>query len=42
MLDNVIDQLKFLGPKGFLQSTLTYAIRENHDLWAKGFGLLEN
>ena len=39
LLDNVIDQLQFLGPEGFLQSTFSYFIKENHDLWAKGFAL---
>lgn len=40
LLDNVIDQLKFLGPEGFKQATLTYTIREKHDLWSKGFNKL--
>lgn len=39
LFDNVIDQLQFLGPEGFLQSTFSYFIKENHDLWAKGFSL---
>ncbi|AGO11947.1 AaceriAGR268Wp [[Ashbya] aceris (nom. inval.)] len=36
LLDDVIDQLNFLGPEGFANRTLTYPIGENHDLWDRG------
>ncbi|KAH3668679.1 hypothetical protein OGAPHI_002433 [Ogataea philodendri] len=36
LLEEVIDNLRFLGPKGYQQRTLTYAINESHKLWELG------
>ncbi|KAH3672349.1 hypothetical protein WICMUC_004321 [Wickerhamomyces mucosus] len=37
LLEDIIEQLDFLGEKGFAQKTIPYIIGENHDLWKKGF-----
>lgn len=34
LLNDVIDDLGFLGKKGYSQKTLTYTLGENHKLWA--------
>ncbi|SCW00627.1 LAFE_0C08394g1_1 [Lachancea fermentati] len=36
LLEDVIEQLRFLGEKGFMNRTISYVIGENHDLWKKG------
>lgn len=36
LIDNVIEQLKFLGPEGFQNMTLSYLIGEGHQLWKNG------
>lgn len=36
LLDDVIESLNHLGPKGFMNKTITYVIGENHDLWERG------
>lgn len=33
LLDEIIDNLKFLGSEGYLKRTLTYALNEQSDLW---------
>jgi m7GpppX diphosphatase len=35
LLDNVIDQLRYLGSDGFRSATLSYVIGEGHDLWKR-------
>lgn len=34
LLDEVIDNLGFLGEKGYSQKTLSYTVGENHKLWS--------
>lgn len=36
LLDDVIEDLKYLGPNGYMNKTLAYVIGDNHDLWKKG------
>lgn len=36
LLDDIIEQLKYLGEDGFMARTITYVIGENHDLWRRG------
>lgn len=36
LLDDVIENLNYLGPNGYQDKTITYVIGENHDLWRKG------
>ncbi|ODQ82280.1 hypothetical protein BABINDRAFT_158907 [Babjeviella inositovora NRRL Y-12698] len=36
LLEDVIEQLKYLGPDGFANKTIGYVIGENHDLWRAG------
>ncbi|KAH3681522.1 hypothetical protein WICPIJ_007503 [Wickerhamomyces pijperi] len=36
LLEDVIEQLSFLGEKGFKNRTISYVIGENHDLWKLG------
>jgi m7GpppX diphosphatase len=36
LLEDVIDQLEFLGEEGFKKRTITYVIGDNHDLWKSG------
>ncbi|EDO15551.1 hypothetical protein Kpol_1042p10 [Vanderwaltozyma polyspora DSM 70294] len=36
LLDEIIDNLNFLGPNGYQDKTLTYVIGENTDLWKRG------
>lgn len=36
LVEDIIDSLKFLGPKGYKARTLSYVIGENHDLWGLG------
>ncbi|CAR28113.1 ZYRO0D14146p [Zygosaccharomyces rouxii] len=36
LLDDVIENLKYLGPNGYMNKTLTYVIGDNHDLWGRG------
>jgi len=36
LIDDAIELLNYLGPKGFMNKTLTYVIGENHDLWKRG------
>lgn len=36
LLEDIIEQLDFLGPEGFMGRTLTYVLGENHDLWNRG------
>lgn len=36
LLEDVIEQLSFLGPDGFKNRTISYVIGENHDLWKLG------
>lgn len=33
LLDNVMDQLQFLGAEGMAKTTMTYFIGQGHDLW---------
>ena len=36
LLDDIIDNLSFLGEQGFSQRTLSYQIKDTHDLWSLG------
>ncbi|ODV85014.1 hypothetical protein CANARDRAFT_28738 [[Candida] arabinofermentans NRRL YB-2248] len=36
LLQEVIDNLRFLGEKGYSQKTMTYVMNENHKLWELG------
>ncbi|CCH62003.1 hypothetical protein TBLA_0G00540 [Henningerozyma blattae CBS 6284] len=36
LLDDIIDNLDFLGPNGYLDKTLTYVIGEDNELWKGG------
>ncbi|SCU88947.1 LAFA_0E15412g1_1 [Lachancea sp. 'fantastica'] len=36
LLEEVIEQLNFLGEDGFAGRTITYVLGENHDLWNRG------
>ncbi|SCU84178.1 LAMI_0C06546g1_1 [Lachancea mirantina] len=36
LLEDVIEQLNFLGQAGFRNKTITYILGENHDLWGRG------
>ncbi|GCE97936.1 5'-(N(7)-methyl 5'-triphosphoguanosine)-(mRNA) diphosphatase [Zygosaccharomyces mellis] len=36
LLDDLIENLKYLGPRGYMNRTLTYVIGDNHDLWERG------
>lgn len=36
LLDDIIEQLNYLGPDGFMNKTITYVLGENHDLWKNG------
>lgn len=36
LLDDIIENLNYLGPQGFMNKTLSYIIGTNHDLWARG------
>ncbi|CAL9727802.1 m7GpppX diphosphatase [Monosporozyma unispora] len=36
LVEDVIESLNYLGPKGFEARTLNYVIGENHDLWKRG------
>ncbi|CCH41905.1 hypothetical protein BN7_1444 [Wickerhamomyces ciferrii] len=36
LLEDVIEQLNYLGPKGFSNKTISYVIGENHPLWVNG------
>lgn len=36
LLDDVIDNLDFLGPNGYMDKTLSYVIGEDHELWKRG------
>lgn len=38
-LEDVIENLNYLGPDGFLNKTLSYIIGTNHDLWERGLKL---
>ena len=33
LLEDIIEMLNYLGPEGYMNKTITYAIGENHDLW---------
>lgn len=33
LLEDIIEQLQWLGEKGFKKKTITYVLGENHDLW---------
>lgn len=35
LLDDVIDNLDFLGPEGYAKKNITYVLGENHPLWEK-------
>ncbi|CAI7243836.1 BBT_collapsed_G0037930.mRNA.1.CDS.1 [Saccharomyces cerevisiae] len=36
LLEDIIEMLNYLGPEGYMNKTITYAIGENHDLWKRG------
>ncbi|CAR25269.1 5'-(N(7)-methyl 5'-triphosphoguanosine)-(mRNA) diphosphatase [Lachancea thermotolerans CBS 6340] len=36
LLEDIIEQLNFLGSEGFMGRTITYVLGENHDLWKRG------
>lgn len=36
LLEDIIEMLNYLGPEGYMNKTITYAIGENHDLWRRG------
>ncbi|SCU90596.1 LADA_0F05182g1_1 [Lachancea dasiensis] len=36
LLEDIIEQLNFLGDEGFAGRTITYILGENHDLWKLG------
>lgn len=36
LIEDVIEDLNYLGPDGFMRKTMTYVIGENHDLWKSG------
>ncbi|OWB63194.1 hypothetical protein B5S29_g4154 [[Candida] boidinii] len=36
LLSDIIENLKFLGPKGYLNRSITYGLNDNHDLWELG------
>lgn len=36
LLEDIIENLKYLGPEGYMNKTLTYVIGDNHDLWGRG------
>lgn len=37
LLEDIIDELNYLGPEGYMRKNITYVIRENHELWRSGF-----
>lgn len=36
LLSDIIENLRFLGPKGYLNRSITYGLNDNHDLWELG------
>lgn len=36
LIEDVIENLKYMGPEGYMNRTMTYVIGENHDLWKRG------
>lgn len=42
LVEDVIEQLNYLGPEGFKNKTITYVLGENHDLWEKGLKKAQN
>jgi len=42
LVDDVIEQLSYLGPEGFKQKTITFIIGEESDLWRQVYSKLNN
>lgn len=36
LIEDVIENLNFMGPDGYMSRTMTYVIGENHNLWRRG------
>lgn len=39
LLEDAIEALKYSGPDGYMERTISYSISENHDLWKRGLEL---